>query len=474
MKTRITTLVIFFSLLLVSNSFSQENNFDLKGTWLGKLNIPGNTLRVVFNIAEENGHLKATLDSPDQGVNGIPVSKIDVTKDSIELEVDRIGGLYQGKILAESNEMDGIWKQGGGTLPLVMKKTEKAIEMPPRPQEPKKPYPYKSEDVKIPNKKANINLAGTLTLPDTGSNFTAVVLITGSGPQDRNETLMGHKPFLVLSDYLTRHGIAVLRCDDRGTGKSTGNFSTATTKDFETDALAEVEYLKTRPEINPKKIGLIGHSEGGIIAPMAAVESSDVAFIVLLAGPGIKGDKLIDLQTKIILEKSGLGENYINNQEAFLEKIHKIIETENDSSKAVAMLNKAFDEYRSKLTDQEKEYPANTPKVFAETIKQLMSPWYKFFISYNPEPMLEKVKVPVLALNGSNDVQVPPKENLSAIADALTKGGNDNFEIVELPKLNHLFQTSESGLPAEYGKIEETFAPVALKTITNWILTVIN
>ncbi len=157
-----------------------------------------------------------------------------------------------------------------------------------------------------------------------------------------------------------------------------------------------------------------------------------------------------------------------------MEKIHKIIETENDSSKAVAMLNKAFDEYRSKLTDQEKEYPANTPKVFAETIKQLMSPWYKFFISYNPEPMLEKVKVPVLALNGSNDVQVPPKENLSAIADALTKGGNDNFEIVELPKLNHLFQTSESGLPAEYGKIEETFAPVALKTITNWILTVIN
>ncbi len=474
MKTRITTLVIIFSLLLISNLFPQENNFDLKGKWLGKLNLPGTTLRVVFNISEENGHLKATLDSPDQGALGIPVSNITETQDSVVLEVARIGGVYSGKIVKDSNLINGTWRQGGTNFPLVMEKTTKEIEMPPRPQEPKKPYPYKSEDVEIPNKKANITLAGTLTLPDTGSNFTAVVLITGSGPQDRNETLMGHKPFLVLSDYLTRHGIAVLRCDDRGTGKSTGNFSTATTKDFETDALAEVEYLKTRPEINPQKIGLIGHSEGGLIAPMAAVQSSDVAFIVLLAGPGIPGDKIIELQTKLILEKSGLGENYINNQEAFLEKTHKIIETENDSSKAVAMINKAFDEYRSKLTDQEKEYPANTPKVFAESIKQLMSPWYKFFISYNPEPTLEKVRVPVLALNGSNDVQVPPKENLAVIAEALSKGGNDNFEIVELPKLNHLFQTSESGLPAEYGKIEQTFAPIALKTITNWILTVIN
>jgi uncharacterized protein len=473
MKTKISALSLSLFLLLFTNIFSQENNFDLKGTWLGKLVIPGNTLRIVFHISEENGQLKATLDSPDQGALGIPVSNITETNDSVVLEVASIGGVYSGKIEKDSNTINGTWQQGGANLPLVMKKTTKQIEMPPKPQEPKKPYPYKSEDIEVPNKQADITLAGALTLPDTGSNFTSVVLITGSGPQDRNETLIGQKPFLVLSDYLTRHGIAVLRCDDRGTGKSTGNFSTATTKDFVTDALAEVEYLKTRPEINPKKIGLIGHSEGGIIAPTAVVQSKDVAFIVLLAAPGIPGDSVVDLQTKIILEKYGASQDYINKSLYLSKRIHEIIKTESDSSKAVKLMNNAFDDYLNKLTDEEKKYPASSKSVFESQIKTLLSPWYRFFISYNPKPTLEKVKVPVLALNGSKDVQVPAKVDLKAIADALSAGGNHDFEIDELPNLNHLFQTADTGLPQEYGKLEETFAPVALKTISDWILNTI-
>jgi pimeloyl-ACP methyl ester carboxylesterase len=473
MKTKITFLSLSLFLLLSANIFSQENNFDLKGTWLGKLTLPGNTLRIVFHISEENGHLKATLDSPDQGALGIPVSNITETNDSVVLEVASIGGVYSGKIEKDSNAINGTWQQGGANLPLVVNKTTQEIEMPAKPQEPKKPYPYKSEDIEVPNKQADITLAGTLTLPDTGSNFTSVVLITGSGPQDRNETLMGQKPFLVLSDYLTRHGIAVLRCDDRGTAKSTGNFSTATTKDFVTDALAAVEYLKTRKEINLDKIGLIGHSEGGIIAPMAAVQSKDVAFIILLAAPGIPGDSVIDLQTKIILGKSGVTQDYINNQLEFVRQIHHIIKIENDSTKAAQLINKAFDNYLSKLTEDEKKYPANSKSVFESQIKILLSPWYRFFISYDPKPTLEKVKVPVLALNGSKDVQVPAKEDLKAIADALSAGGNHDFEIDELPNLNHLFQTADTGLPSEYGKLEETFAPAALKTISDWILKTI-
>jgi uncharacterized protein len=473
MKIKCGSLSILSFLFISANIFSQGKNLDLNGAWLGKLSFSGNSLRIVFNISEENGNLKATLDSPDQGALGIPVSKITQTQDSVILEVARIGGVFKGKIIKDSSIINGTWQQGGVSLPLVMKKTTKEIEMPLRPQEPKKPYPYKSEDVEFPNKKDNIELAGTLTIPDTGSNFTSVVLITGSGPQDRDETIMGHKPFLVLSDYLTRHGIAVLRFDDRGSGKSTGNFAEATTKDFVTDALSAVEYLKTRKEINPNKIGLIGHSEGGMIAPMAAVKSKDVAFIVLLAGPGIPGDSLIILQTKLILEKSGVTQEYINNQLDLLRQIHHIIKTENDSSKVVQMLKKTFDNYLNKLTDEEKKYPANSKAAFGEQIKILLSPWYKYFISYDPKPVLEKVKVPVLAIDGSKDVQVPAKEDLKGIADALSAGGNHDFEIDDLPNLNHLFQTAKTGLPSEYGKIQETLAPVALKTISDWILKTI-
>jgi fermentation-respiration switch protein FrsA (DUF1100 family) len=341
-----------------------------------------------------------------------------------------------------------------------------------RPQNPKKPYPYKEDEVIVINKGADVTLAGTFTYPEKGDNFPTIVLITGSGPQDRDEAIMGHRPFLVLSDYLTRHGIAVLRCDDRGIGKSTGNFGTATTKDFVTDALACVEYLKTRKEVDKKHIGLIGHSEGGIIAPMAAMKSKDVSFIVLMAGTGLNGRKILELQSRLIAKAEGESDENINKMMEINTKLYDIAIQEKDSSRAEAKIHKVLDDFYSTMPDSVKNSPENSKeRLYAQT-KTLLSPWFRFFLSYEPKENLSKLKIPVLAVNGEHDLQVPPKENLAAIESALKTAGNKNYKVVEIPKLNHLFQTSVTGSPTEYSKIEETIAPIALSTISDWILMV--
>jgi hypothetical protein len=285
-----------------------------------------------------------------------------------------------------------------------------------------------------------------------------VVLITGSGPQDRDETLLGHKPFLVLSDYLTRRGIAVLRADDRGTAKSTGDFAAATTADFATDTEAGISYLKTRPEIDPHKIGLIGHSEGGIIAPMIAARNPDVAFIVMMAGSGVRGDDILVEQTEAIEEASGKSHEEAVKDATKEREVLNLVETEKDE----AVLDK---DLKEKLSGDMPEAQAGA------TIKILSSPWFRYFLTYDPAVALRKVKCPVLAIGGEKDTQVPVKENLPAIRAALEQGGNKHFEVDELPGLNHLFQTAKTGSPTEYSAIEETISPVALEKIGKWILS---
>lgn len=264
-----------------------EDLSDIEGIWMGNLTVPGGLqLRIVFNISTNpDGSINASMDSPDQGVSGIPVDTVSYKEGILNLEVKSIGGSFEGVYKESSETIEGEWKQAGSTFPLILNRTEKIPEV-QRPQNPVKPYPYTEEEVVYENKEAGIKLAGTLTLPQSEGPFPAVILITGSGQQNRDEEVFGHRPFLVLSDYLTRQGIAVLRVDDRGIGGSTGNFSQATTEDFAGDVLAGVEFLKNRPEINPDQIGLIGHSEGGLIAPMVAVKSPDIAFIVLMAPLG--------------------------------------------------------------------------------------------------------------------------------------------------------------------------------------------
>jgi hypothetical protein len=320
-----------------------------------------------------------------------------------------------------------------------------------------KPYPYREEEVTFANKVQNVTLAATFTLPQGTGPFPAVLLITGSGPQDRDETLLGHKPFLILSDYLTRHGIAVLRADDRGTGKSTGVFANATTADFATDVEAGVAYLKTRSEVNPQKIGLIGHSEGAMIAPMVAARNRDVAYIVMMAGTGVPGDQVLVAQGEAIQIASGVKPEDAAKDAAEERDMIKLVENEKDQ----AVLEK-------ELTEKMK---GDVPDAqIGMQITQMTSPWMRFFLTYDPSTALRKLTCPVLVLNGSLDKQVLPDENLPVIRKALEEAGNKHFEIDELSGLNHLFQTAKTGSPAEYAQIEETMSPIALEKIGTWIL----
>ena len=442
----------------------------IEGIWQGNLKVPGSELRIVFKILKNpEGTLTATLDSPDQGVTDIPVEEIFFIDNTLHLEVKSAGGVFEGKVSEDFLVIEGEWKQSGQALPLMLKRVDKAVEI-LRPQVPKKPYPYKEKEVIYENKDAGILLAGTLTLPSDNAPFPAVLLISGSGPQDRNETIFNHRPFLVLADYLTRQGIAVLRVDDRGVGKSTGDFSQATSEDFASDALAGIKYLKTLKEIHPEQIGLIGHSEGGIIAPMVAVKSPDIAFIVLMAGTGLTGEEILYLQGALIDKAMRVSEEDIAKNRQFNEKIFSIIKEEKDKKNAEERLRQVFMEDWEKMSDEKKEQIGD-PEVFLKAqLQSLLSPWLKFFLTYDPKPTLSKVKCPVLAINGEKDLQVPPKENLSAIEEALKVGGNQNYTIKELPGLNHLFQTAQTGVPSEYARIEETISPVVLKIISEWIL----
>ncbi len=448
---------------------------SLEGIWQGTLKVQGLELRIVFNISKTpEGKFTATLDSPDQGATGIPVSDVTFENGNVKIEVKSIFGVFTGKLESDQTTITGEWKQGAAALPLVLKRTDKAPEPPRRPQEPQKPYPYHEEEVIYDNAQAGIKLAGTLTLPKSGEPFPAVILITGSGPQNRDEALLGHRPFLILADALTRRGVAVLRFDDRGVGKSTGEFAKATSVDFAADVVAGIEYLKTRREINPKQIGLIGHSEGGLIAPMVAAQSPDVDFIIMMAGPGITGEKILDLQGALIAKANGAGDAVIAKNRAFQKKMFAVVKAEKDDAAAEKKLRPIWTEALHALTDEEKKAlefsSANPDSLFKIQIKQLLSPWFRYFLFYDPQPTLKKVKCPVLAINGEKDLQVPPKENLSAIEKALKAGGNKNFTVSELPGLNHLFQTATTGSPAEYAKTEETISPAALQVMGDWIL----
>jgi fermentation-respiration switch protein FrsA (DUF1100 family) len=463
---------IIINLLLISLTstiFPQNVVKQKTDLWEGKLNISGITLRLVLKVTtDDNGSISAKLDSPDQSVENIPVSSISVTKDSLKFEVSSIMAKYAGKIENDSMVIVGIFKQATLTLPLKLKKVEKLTEI-KRPQTPKPPFPYNDEEVVFENKSANIKLAGSFTYPKENKKFPAVVLVTGSGAQDRDETIFKHKPFLVIADYLTKNGIAVLRFDDRGVGKSTGNFAAATSVDFVTDALAAVEFLKTRNEVDPSKIGIMGHSEGGMIAPMAVSSSDDVAFIVLLAGPGMQGSDLLALQTELILKANGTPPEKVEESVKTNKAAYKIVVEQPDSAPAFKELEKLFEDQIANLTEEEKKQPEYSRGNFEQSVKTILSPWFRFFLKFDPKEYLENIQIPVLALNGEKDLQVPPKENLSGIEEALKIAGNKNFKTVELPGLNHLFQNCKTGSPNEYGEIEETFSPDALKIISEWI-----
>ena len=461
---KIQLIVFAIGILIADIVFGQ----DITGPWNGILKVQGMQLRIVFNISKTENGFTSTMDSPDQGAKGIPVTSTSFENSTLKLAVSNARIEYEG-ILGPDNIIVGNFKQNGMSFPLNLSKEIAEKEKIVRPQEPTKPYPYYEEEVTFENKTAGITLAGTLTLPTKEGVFPVVILITGSGPQNRDEELLGHKPFLVISDFLTRNGIAVLRFDDRGVGASKGDFKTATTYDFSTDVEAGVDYLLTRKEINKKKIGLIGHSEGGIIAPMVAGRSKYIAFIVLLAGTGIPGDQLLLLQQELIGKASGSSDIDLQTTKKINSGAFEIVDKSTSSEQLKIDLTNYIKQAFKDNPNAEKHEGMSEDDFVNLQVSQVVNPWMQYFIKYNPAIALEKVKCPVLALNGEKDLQVAPKQNLEAIKAALTKGGNKQVTTIELPGLNHLFQECKTGLPSEYATIEQTFSPVALAEILKWI-----
>ena len=460
------TLIAF--IIVVSFSIASTFSQDISGNWSGKTKRGDKELTFVFTIKKQGDTYESTMAVPTFRVSGVKPKSTTYSNGKLIIDGSNVGMNYQGEFNKDTQEFEGTYKEGAIVLPLNLKRGEVKIADSRRPQEPVKPYPYYEEEVTFENIEAKVSLSGTLTLPSKKGKFPVVILISGSGAQDRDETFMGHKPFLVLSDYLTRQGIGVLRFDDRGHGKSTGDFGTATTADFAKDVLNAVKYLKTRNDIDVKNIGLIGHSEGGIIAPLVANQTKDVSFIVLLASTGISGAELSVIQSKTL---RGFP---VKDEVAYEKNTRKAI--------AIVTSNKGNEEIKKEIRAHYNAFlrpiltslsvPEKNINAFVNNqVKASTKPWNRYFLSYNPADEFEKLQIPVLSLNGSKDTQVDAKINQTGIKKALIKGGNKDYKIIELENLNHFFQECETGKMNEYRKIEQTFSPVALKEIATWVLS---
>jgi len=449
-------LTILFLLGFLNSSTAQ----DIDGQWMGILKIQGMELDLYFNISKKENDYSATLDVPKQGAKGIPVTAVELEDSTLNISVGALGMTYFG-ILKNDSLVKGEFKQMGTLLPLDLKRVDGESIKLVRPQTPEPPFPYREENISFKNTKDNISLSGTLTIPIDKSNFPIVILISGSGPQNRNAEIFGHQSFWVIADYLTRQGIGVLRYDDRGTADSEGDFRTATSFDFAEDVRAAVAYLNNRKDLTTDKIGLIGHSEGGMIAPIVASEPNSVDFIVLLAGPGLPGKELMLLQKATIEKARKMPAPMIERGQVVMSGAYdRIIQTEpSDLSLKDSLLAYFRTSYNNLIPEDQ----------LHSLVQQISNPWMINFIKHDPAPILQKVQVPVLALNGEKDLQVPAKENLAAIESVLKKGGNSSVIIKEFSGLNHLFQSCETGLVSEYGLIEETFSEEVLSEISKWV-----
>lgn len=465
MKIKRLLFVLIIGLLFCFKIYPQAIKTDLTGSWIGSIDAGTVSLRIIFKLKiTGDDKYSATMDSPDQGAEGILLGDVIIIRDSIVIKAPLLLGEYVGVIESEDN-IEGVWTQAGRKFDLNLERLEEEFAI-KRPQEPKPPYPYKLMDAEFRNYKADISLAGTITYPsDTGS-YPAVVLVSGSGPQNRDEEIMGHKPFAVLADYLTRKGIAVLRYDDRGVAKSGGSYAGATSADFGDDAEAGVEYLKTLDFVNPSKIGIIGHSEGGLIAFMLAARLNDLAFIVSMAGPGTSGRRIIEDQTEYISRLSGVPEVTIKESYLVNSLIYDIMEDKEDSSTGINRIKDTVSAYYSDLGYDEKIINQIVNNI-GNSISLSTYNWLRYFIMTEPQDYLKMIKCPVLAINGSKDSQVLADINIEGIRSGLEN--NENADIRIYPGLNHLFQQCETGLLNEYSQIDETISPEVLNDIAGWI-----
>jgi pimeloyl-ACP methyl ester carboxylesterase len=425
-------------------------------------------LPLVFHFKRSAAEISGTLDSPSQGMLGMNFDSVEMGLDgTLRAVVDKLKAHYDGTLDSEKHEIRGTWYQGAVQVPLNMKSVAR-YEPPRRPQTPVAPFPYKNIEMTI-NSDGCV-LSGTLSLPpESNKPLPCVILIHGSGPHDRDETMFEHKPFLVISDYLVRQGFAVLRYDKRGCGKSTGKYREASSKNFADDARQAVLAVKALPQIDGRKIGLLGHSEGGVVAPMVAQDCSNVSFIISLAGSVLSGEQILLSQTEALGRGQGASKEKREKMLAIARETYKIIKSQPDNKLAideVKAMRKANDADEYELLENKRK---EADGAIEESLKMMTGPWYRFFLTFDPREAWSKVKCPVLALNGALDQQVIAKENLPEIKSALQKAGNSQCTCETIPGVNHLFQECKTGMPDEYAKIEETISPKVLQIISNWL-----
>lgn len=443
------SLVVFVSI----SAYCQ----DISGVWAGSLNLIGSSIDIYYSISKnESNEYIGSYSVPSQGVRNIPLDTLSFDGISVVFKSNAFGGTrFTGTFITTG--FLGEFFQKGTTIPLSLVPGE--IPIPKRPQEPKPPYPYSVENVVFHNSVSDIDLAGTITIPEGNGPFVGVVLVSGSGYQDRNEEIYDHKPFWVIADYLARHGVVVLRYDDRGVGESGGSKIDNTTKILSYDAAAAISYLKSRPEV--KTAGICGHSEGGTIAFMLAAENPQIGFVISLAGTSVRGDEILLAQQSAIAKASNLSKEYISLVREANREVYDIVI--------------ASDSVDNTLKEQLRAFYTSNPmtanlkgKLLDQQISVMTDPWLYFFIKYSPQDDLSKIKVPILALDGTKDLQVPADLNLPAILKATS--GNPNVTVKYLNGLNHLFQHAGSGSPDEYPTIEETFSPEALQIMADWLV----
>lgn len=459
--------IILFLLIMITNYLNAQ---DITGDWNGILSVQGVELRIVFHISETNGQYTSTMDSPDQGASGIPMEETSFTDGTLSIKASALRMEYTARPNQDGSSLEGTFKQNGLNIPLNLSREAVEKKQVKRPQEPKV-FPYQQEEITFVNPKGGHQLAGTLTIPEGGNFQRVVVLVTGSGPQNRDEELLQHKPFLVLSDYLTRNGIAVLRYDDRGVAASGGTFKGATSRDFADDAAAAIAYLKNRKDMEGKQFGIMGHSEGGMIAPIVASEDKTLDFIVLLAGPGINSVELLLLQSDLIAEAEGVPETARQINLEISRKAYNFIKDNAAQSKEKTIdgLRKILEEGYDRFSKEAQEEIGKKEDFIQQQITTLADDWFLYFMRFDPAVYLQKVNCPVLAVNGTLDLQVPAKENLEGIQKHLKVANNPNVTIKEFAGLNHLFQKTETGAPSEYAKLEETFNEEVMKYLAEWI-----
>lgn len=436
----------------------------IEGDWIGSLESNAMRLRIGLHISRTpSGELVSTLDSLDQGAKGIPVQKVTYIGNKLRLDMPNLNAVYEG-VLSDEITITGTFTQSA-PVPLNFRRAEIATGR-SRSQVPKPPFPYSEEEASYRN--GPIRLSGTLTVPGGDGRFPAVLLISGSGPQDRDGSLFEHQPFRVIADYLGRRGIAVLRVDDRGTGNSSGAVALATLDDLAGDVLAGVAFLKSHGRIDGTRIGVIGHSEGGVVGPLAASRSADIALVVLLAAPGVTGEELLYRQAELIARSGGAGDAAIAQNRALQSMIFDTLRAEPNVQAARARMGAQWEKLKAAMPDEMRKQMGNGDAAMQREFDRVLAPEMRSFVFHEPAPVLRKIKVPVLALNGSRDIQVSPQQNLPAIRSAVS--GNPNATVVELPGLNHLFQKCVGCNLGEYGDIDETFSPSALELLGDWLV----